>query len=131
MALTRVPLKPSRRGFASLEISSLRHWAATRASRDRSPAFFEDRFQSKVSDLLRGKLRGFSVERLLGFLMKLGNDIAISVHETTGRATSVTSACRLEGERPRHALHGPGGAEMKTIPRKRGGSIAVSAILLS
>ena len=27
--------------------------------------------QSKVSDLLRGKLRGFSVERLLGFLLKL------------------------------------------------------------
>ena len=41
--------------------------------------------QSKVSDLLRGKLRGFSVERLLGFLMKLGNDIEISVHERHGK----------------------------------------------
>ena len=37
--------------------------------------------QSKVSDLLRGKLRGFSVERLLTFLLKLGNDIEISIHE--------------------------------------------------
>lgn len=37
--------------------------------------------QSKVSDLLRGKLRGFSVERLFGFLLKLGNDVEISVHE--------------------------------------------------
>jgi predicted XRE-type DNA-binding protein len=37
--------------------------------------------QSKVSDLLSGKLRGFSVERLLGFLLRLGNDVEISVHE--------------------------------------------------
>jgi predicted XRE-type DNA-binding protein len=37
--------------------------------------------QSKVSDLLSGKLRGFSVERLLGFLLKLGNDVEISVRE--------------------------------------------------
>jgi predicted XRE-type DNA-binding protein len=37
--------------------------------------------QSKVSDLLRGKLRGFSVERLLSFLLSLGNDIEISIRE--------------------------------------------------
>jgi len=41
--------------------------------------------QSKVSDLLRGKLRGFSVERLLGFLLKLGNDVEISVRQRPGR----------------------------------------------
>lgn len=35
--------------------------------------------QSKVSDLLRGKLRGFSVERLFGFLMKLGDDVEIRI----------------------------------------------------
>jgi predicted XRE-type DNA-binding protein len=41
--------------------------------------------QSKVSDLLRGRLRGFSVERLFGFLLKLGNDVEISVHERRKR----------------------------------------------
>lgn len=37
------------------------------------------------ADLVRGKLRGFSLERLLAFLMRLGNDVEISIHERPGR----------------------------------------------
>jgi len=36
--------------------------------------------QPKVSMLLRGRLTGFSTERLMRFLMLLGQDIRISVH---------------------------------------------------
>jgi predicted XRE-type DNA-binding protein len=36
--------------------------------------------QPKVSILLRGRLTGFSIERLLRFLLLLGQDIRISVH---------------------------------------------------
>ena len=35
--------------------------------------------QAKVSALLRGKLTGFSVERLLLFLTKLGHDVNIAI----------------------------------------------------
>ena len=35
--------------------------------------------QAKVSALLRGKLTGFSIERLLLFLLKLGRDVEIAV----------------------------------------------------
>ena len=35
--------------------------------------------QAKVSALLRGQLTGFSVERLLLFLMKLGHDVNIAI----------------------------------------------------
>jgi predicted XRE-type DNA-binding protein len=36
--------------------------------------------QPKVSMLLRGRLTGFSIERLMRFLILLGQDIKISVH---------------------------------------------------
>jgi predicted XRE-type DNA-binding protein len=36
--------------------------------------------QPKVSMLLRGRLTGFSIERLMRLLMLLGQDIRISVH---------------------------------------------------
>jgi len=36
--------------------------------------------QPKVSMLLRGRLSGFSIERLMRFMMLLGQDIRISVH---------------------------------------------------
>jgi predicted XRE-type DNA-binding protein len=36
--------------------------------------------QPKVSMLLRGRLTGFSIERLMRFLLLLGQDIKISVH---------------------------------------------------
>lgn len=35
--------------------------------------------QAKVSALLRGRLSGFSVERLLSFLVKLGRDVEITI----------------------------------------------------
>ncbi|GAA6620809.1 helix-turn-helix domain-containing protein [Scytonema sp. NUACC26] len=35
--------------------------------------------QPKVSALIRGKLAGFSTERLLNFLIALGNDVEISI----------------------------------------------------
>jgi predicted XRE-type DNA-binding protein len=38
--------------------------------------------QPKVSMLLRGRLTGFSLERLMRFLLLLGQDIKISVHPT-------------------------------------------------
>jgi len=38
--------------------------------------------QPKVSMLLRGRLTGFSLERLMRFLLLLGQDIKISVHAT-------------------------------------------------
>lgn len=45
--------------------------------------------QPKVSMLLRGRLTGFSIERLMRFLMLLGQDISISVHPSPhGQSTA-------------------------------------------
>ena len=42
--------------------------------------------QAKVSALLRGRLTGFSVERLVTFLVKLGRDVDITIsREHAGR----------------------------------------------
>jgi predicted XRE-type DNA-binding protein len=38
--------------------------------------------QPKVSALVRGRLAGFSLERLMRFLLLLGQDIRITVHAT-------------------------------------------------
>ena len=38
--------------------------------------------QPKVSALLRGNLTGFSLERLMRFLLRLGQDIRITVQES-------------------------------------------------
>jgi predicted XRE-type DNA-binding protein len=40
--------------------------------------------QPKVSMLLRGRLTGFSLERLMRFLLLLGQDIKITVQATPG-----------------------------------------------
>jgi len=40
--------------------------------------------QADVSDLVRGKLKGFSTDRLLRFLNALGRDIEIVVHARRG-----------------------------------------------
>ncbi|MBX9582524.1 MAG: helix-turn-helix domain-containing protein [Gemmataceae bacterium] len=40
--------------------------------------------QPKVSDLVRGKLDGFTVDRLLKFLNRLGQDVEISVRPAKG-----------------------------------------------
>jgi predicted XRE-type DNA-binding protein len=42
--------------------------------------------QPDVSNLLRGRLSGFSLERLFGFASKLGNDIEIKVKKAPARA---------------------------------------------
>lgn len=42
--------------------------------------------QPKVSALLRGKLSGFSIERLLRLLLLLGHDVRITVQPARGRA---------------------------------------------
>jgi predicted XRE-type DNA-binding protein len=42
--------------------------------------------QPKISALLRGKLSGFSIERLLRFLLLLGHDVKITVQPARGRA---------------------------------------------
>ena len=39
--------------------------------------------QAKVSSILRGKLKEFSTDRLLKFLLRLGRDIDITVSNTT------------------------------------------------
>jgi len=59
--------------------------------------------QPKVSDLVRGKLKPFSVERLLKFLNALDRDIEIVVRPTrrSGRA-----AIRVTGPRKRTGMHG-------------------------
>jgi predicted XRE-type DNA-binding protein len=41
--------------------------------------------QPDVSNLLRGRLTGFSLERLFGFANKLGNDIEIKVKKAPAR----------------------------------------------
>jgi predicted XRE-type DNA-binding protein len=38
--------------------------------------------QPDVSNLLRGRLRGYSIERMFGFVRILGNDIDITVRRT-------------------------------------------------
>jgi predicted XRE-type DNA-binding protein len=43
--------------------------------------------QPKVSDLMRGRLDAFSVDRLLKFLNRLDQDVEISVRPTKNRET--------------------------------------------
>ena len=47
--------------------------------------------QPKVSALIRGRLSGFSIERLLRFLLRLGTDVSITIKP---RARSRTKATR-------------------------------------
>ena len=42
--------------------------------------------QPKVSALARGKLGGFSTERLIKFLNALGRDVEIVIHERTSKS---------------------------------------------
>jgi predicted XRE-type DNA-binding protein len=51
--------------------------------------------QGKVSELLRGRLTGFSLGRLLVFLVRLGRDVDITIsppHENRDGSVRVTSA---------------------------------------
>ncbi len=45
--------------------------------------------QPKVSALLRGRLSGFSIERLFRFLNELGQDVQISIRPSGGKTARV------------------------------------------
>ena len=55
--------------------------------------------QADVSDLVRGKLRGFSTERLFRFLNALGQDIEIVILEPR-RSTARRGSLRVLDEHP-------------------------------
>jgi len=48
--------------------------------------------QPRISNLMRGRLTGFSLERLMRFLLLLGQDIHISVREKSGSPARVLVA---------------------------------------
>lgn len=52
--------------------------------------------QSKVSRLLSGKLDGFSVERLIHFLLRLNRDVEIAITRRSGRARPARLSVRHE-----------------------------------
>lgn len=64
--------------------------------------------QPKVSALVRGQLKGFSIERLYRFLNALGKDVEIvirpresaGVHVRTGRAVAKMSRSRTAQRKP-------------------------------
>jgi predicted XRE-type DNA-binding protein len=61
--------------------------------------------QADVSDLVRGKLKGFSTERLLRFLTALGHDVEIVILERR-RSTARRGSLRVVDEHPRAAVGG-------------------------
>jgi predicted XRE-type DNA-binding protein len=73
--------------------------------------------QPGISDLVRGKLKRFSIERLFRFLVALGQDVEIRVRPTR-RATS--SIRFVADRRPRQAT-GKGGTKV-IAKRSRKGS---------
>jgi predicted XRE-type DNA-binding protein len=60
--------------------------------------------QADISDLMRGKLKGFSAERLFRFLSALGQDVEIVIREC--RSTSRAGRLRVLDEHPRAAVAG-------------------------
>jgi predicted XRE-type DNA-binding protein len=59
--------------------------------------------QADVSDLIRGKLKGFSAERLLRFLNSLGQDVEIVIHEWNKRRAG---RLQVVDDQPRRAVSG-------------------------
>jgi predicted XRE-type DNA-binding protein len=59
--------------------------------------------QADVSDLVRGKLKGFSTERLFRFLNALGQDVEIVIHEHRSRHVG---SVRVLDHYPRAAIGG-------------------------
>lgn len=55
-------------------IVAARGWSQSRAAREMGID------QPKLSDISRGKLRGYSVERLAGYLNRLDEDVEIRTH---------------------------------------------------
>jgi len=57
--------------------------------------------QPKVSALIRGRLSGFSIERLLRFLLRLGTDVSITIKpRARRRARPRTKTARRAGRFP-------------------------------
>ena len=55
--------------------------------------------QPKVSNLKNGKLDSFSVERLLGFMLKLNRNVEIKISKNTSRKRASHFAIQTDGER--------------------------------
>lgn len=72
--------------------------------------------QADVSDLGRGKLQGFSMERLLRFLAALGQDVEIHLPEAHYAHRAGTLRL-VEGTSPRTSQRVPHGREARS-PRK-------------
>lgn len=61
--------------------------------------------QPKVSALIRGRLSGFSIERLLRFLLLLGTDVAITIMPRRGlRSKPSTRTAKRTGSFPRKGI---------------------------
>jgi predicted XRE-type DNA-binding protein len=60
--------------------------------------------QSDVSDLVRGKLRGFSTDRLLRFVVALGQDVEIVIHRRAHRGR--IGSLRVLDDEPKRAAAG-------------------------
>ena len=61
--------------------------------------------QADVSDLVRGKLKGFSTERLFRFLNALGQDVEIVILDRR-RSTARLGSLRVLDRHPRSAVAG-------------------------
>jgi predicted XRE-type DNA-binding protein len=100
--LTDLGLPNGRRGMLKVEIAAA--VSATIRKKDLTQAAAGKIIgadQGKVSELLRGRLTGFSLGRLLMFLVKLGRDVDITIspsHEN--REGSVRVESGLGSKRP-------------------------------
>jgi predicted XRE-type DNA-binding protein len=63
--------------------------------------------QADVSNLVRGKLRGFSTDRLLRFVVALGQDVEIVIHRRPHRGK--LGSLRVLDDEPKRASAGGGG----------------------
>jgi predicted XRE-type DNA-binding protein len=59
--------------------------------------------QPKVSALIRGRLSGFSIERLLRFLLLLGTDVAITIKPRQRSHSRLRTRTAMHKQRSAHA----------------------------
>ncbi len=71
-----------RRAAKAELVRTIAHLIGQRGATQQAAAELLGIDQPKVSNLLRGRLAGFSTERLLGFLTALGRDVQIVVRAT-------------------------------------------------
>jgi len=69
--------------------------------------------QPKVSSLVRGRLTGFSMERLYRYLNALGKDVEIVIHSASGRKRAQPGVRVVRSDRERKATR-------RVAVRKRG-----------